>query len=221
MLSFLRSLGLVFSAPLFSVLASLAPLTASGQSPTVATPIDFTRDIQPILAARCYDCHGLENPKAGLRLTSLQDALTGGESGDPALVPRHSASSTLIQRLLTEDENDVMPQKADRLPAGEIALLQRWIDEGAVWPENQKHWAYLKPVRPALPELADATRVVRNPIDRFVLARLEKQGLAPSPDAGRARWLRRVSLDLVGLPPTPEMLAAFLADPGEIGRAHV
>ena len=221
MLSILRSLCLVSLAPLFPMLASLAPLTASGQSPTAATPIDFARDIQPILAARCYDCHGLENPKAGLRLTSLQDALTGGESGDPALIPRNSASSTLIQRLLTEDENDVMPQKADRLPAGEISLLQRWIDEGALWPENQKHWAYIKPVRPALPELADATRVVRNPIDRFVLARLEKQGLAPSPDAGRARWLRRVSLDLVGLPPTPETLAAFLADPGDAAYERV
>jgi len=222
MLSFLRSLCRVFSAPLFSVLASLAPLTASGQSPTPATPIDFARDIQPILAARCYDCHGLENPKAGLRLTSLQGALAGGESGAPALIPRNSASSTLIQRILTDDENDVMPQKADRLPAGEIALLQRWIDEGALWPENQKHWAYIKPLRPTLPELGDdAARVVRNPIDRFVLARLEKQGFTPSPDAGRARWLRRASLDLVGLPPTPEMLAAFLADPGDAAYERV
>ncbi len=214
MLSFLRSLFPVFSAPLFSVLASLVPPSASAQSLASAAPIDFARDIQPILAARCYDCHGLENPKAGLRLTSLQGALAGGESGDPALIPRNSASSTLIQRILTDDENDVMPQKADRLPAGEIALLQRWIEEGALWPENQKHWAYIKPVRPEVPELGDATRVVRNPIDRFVLARLEKQGLAPSPDAGRARWLRRVSLDLVGLPPTPDTLTTFLADSG-------
>ena len=196
----------------------LAPLLAFAQ-PTLtltalpaATPIDFARDIQPILAARCYDCHGAEKAKAGLRLTSRAHALLGGESGAPAITPSDSAKSVLIQRVLTDDENDVMPQKADRLPAAEIALLKRWIDEGAVWPENVQHWAYVKPVRPALPHLRTPASAARNAIDHFILARLEREGLSLSPETDRARWLRRVSLDLVGLPPTPEQLVAFLAD---------
>ncbi len=174
--------------------------------------IDFARDIQPILATRCYDCHGAEKAKAGFRLTSRVNALLGGESGAPAIIPGESAKSGLIQRVLTEDEADVMPQKADRLPAAEVALLKQWIDEGAVWPENVQHWAYVKPVRPALPHLGATASGALNAIDHFVLARLKREGLSLSPETDRARWLRRVSLDLVGLPPTPDQLVAFLAD---------
>lgn len=189
---------------------ALSPLLAA-TSPAPGR-IDFTRDIQPILAARCYDCHGVEKAKAGLQLTSRTHALLGGESGAAAITPGDSAKSVLIQRVLTDDENDVMPQKADRLPAAEIALLKRWIDEGAIWPENVQHWAYTKPVRPTLPGLHSAGPAARNAIDHFVIARLEREGLSLSPETDRARWLRRVSLDLTGLPPTPEQLAAFLAD---------
>jgi hypothetical protein len=181
---------------------------------TAEPKIDFARDIQPLLVSRCYDCHGAEKAKGGLHLTSLAHALRGGESAEPALVAGAGAKSLLIKRLMTDDPDDVMPQKGDRLAPDEIALLLRWIDEGAVWPENLKHWAYVKPVRPALPALASAGSSSRplNAIDSFVFTRLEKEGLAPSPPADPARWLRRVSLDLIGLPPSPNDVVAFLAD---------
>ena len=185
---------------------------ALGARATAAAPVDFARDIRPILADRCYDCHGAEKPKGGLQLVSLQTALKGGESGTPALVAGQSAKSELIARVTTADEDDVMPQKGDRLTPAQIELLKRWIDEGANWPE-QKHWAYVKPVRAAPPALTSHAARVRNPIDNFIFARLETEGLAPSPELDKPRWLRRVSLDLIGLPPTPAELAAFMADP--------
>ena len=205
----------------------LAIAIAAGPLPCRAAeaPVDFARDIQPLLASRCYDCHGPEKAKGGLHLTTLKNALRGGESGEPTLIAGASARSLLIKRVTTLDEDDVMPQKSERLPPAEVALLRRWIDEGAVWPENLKHWAYVKPVRPPLPALASTAPAARplNPIDRFVFARLEKEGLAPAPAVDAARWLRRVSLDLVGLPPSPNDVAAFLADSpaGEPAYARV
>jgi len=205
----------------------LAIAIAAGPLPCRAAeaPVDFARDIQPLLASRCYDCHGPEKAKGGLHLTTLKNALRGGESGEPSFIAGASARSLLIKRVTTLDEDDVMPQKSERLAPAEVALLRRWIDEGAVWPENLKHWAYVKPVRPPLPALASTAPAARplNPIDRFVFARLEKEGLAPAPAVDAARWLRRVSLDLVGLPPSPHDVAAFLADApaGEPAYARV
>ncbi len=189
-----------------SLLALIAATTA-----TAAPKIDFAREIQPILAQHCYDCHGTGKAKGDLRLTSLQHARRGGESGAPAIVPGDSARSVLIERVTTTDENDVMPQKSDPLPPATIAKLKQWIDEGADWPENLQHWAYVKPVRPTPPAITDR-RAIHNPIDAFILARLPAAGLRPSPPADKPRWLRRVSLDLIGLPPTPAELEAFLAD---------
>ncbi|MDP3069555.1 MAG: PSD1 and planctomycete cytochrome C domain-containing protein [Opitutaceae bacterium] len=181
------------------------------------TRVDFGRDIQPILAGRCYDCHGLDHPKAGLHLTTAVQARAGGRSGLPALVPGAPEQSEIFQRIISPHEDEVMPQKGDRLKPAEIALLKRWIEEGALWPDNLRHWAYVKPSRPALPVSAAASSAGGNPIDAFVFARLAQEGLAPSPPADRARWLRRVSLDLIGLPPTTGEIAAFLADdaPGD------
>ena len=205
----------------------LAIAISAGPLPCRAAeaPVDFARDIQPLLASRCYDCHGPEKAKGGLHLTTLKNALRGGESGEPTFIAGASARSLLIKRVTTLDEDDVMPQKSERLAPAEVALLRRWIDEGAVWPENLKHWAYVKPVRPPLPALASTAPAARplNPIDRFVFARLEKEGLAPAQAVDPARWLRRVSLDLVGLPPSPHDVAAFLADSpaGEPAYARV
>ena len=205
----------------------LAIAISAGPLPCRAAeaPVDFARDIQPLLASRCYDCHGPEKAKGGLHLTTLKNALRGGESGEPTFIAGASARSLLIKRVTTLDEDDVMPQKSERLAPAEVALLRRWIDEGAVWPENLKHWAYVKPVRPPLPVLASTAPAARplNPIDHFVFARLEKEGLAPAPAVDPARWLRRVSLDLVGLPPSPHDVAAFLADSpaGEPAYARV
>ncbi len=175
-------------------------------------PVDFARDIQPILIARCYDCHGLEQPKARLQLTAAALALQGGRSGLPALVAGSAEQSEIYQRVIATDPEEVMPQKGDRLKPAEIALLKRWIDEGAAWPENAPHWAYVKPVRPPLPSIGNSPSEIRHPIDAFVRAKLSAHPLAPSPAADRPRWLRRVSLDLIGLPPTPAEVSAFLAD---------
>lgn len=210
-----------FLARTFAAVGLSAAVLAAAVRGAAAEPkVDFARDIRPLLASKCYDCHGPEKVKGGLRLTSLEHARRGGESGDPAVVAGQSARSTLIQRIITDDEDDVMPQKSARLTPGEIALLRRWIDEGAVWPDNLSHWAYVKPLRPALPDIAAFT--ARHPsfrplnaIDHFVFARLEQEGMVPSLATDKARWLRRVSLDLVGLPPGPKELAAFLSDTGE------
>ena len=208
--------------PPLSCFFSVALALAVARAP--AATVDFTHDIQPLLASRCYDCHGAQKPKGGLQLTTRALALRGGESGDPALVPGNSARSPLIQRVTTTEPDDVMPQKGERLSAPEVALLTLWIDEGAVWPENVQHWAYVKPVRrptPALPAAFTAAVPVQNPIDAFVFERLAREGLAPSPATDRARWLRRASLDLVGLPPTPAELADFLADTSDAAFEHV
>jgi hypothetical protein len=203
-----------------ALLGGLGLATIVHSQPAPA-PIDFARDIQPILAGKCYDCHGAEKPKGGLQLISRASALRGGESGEPAFVAGASARSPLIQRIMTADENDVMPQKGEPLKPAEVALLRRWIDAGAVWPDDVRHWAYVKPVRRALPRVADPAARIHNPIDAFILARLEQAGLRPSPPADRARWLRRVSLDLIGLPPTPAEVDAFLADTRADARERV
>ncbi len=108
---------------------------------SAATPDDFAREIQPLLASRCYDCHGPATAKGGLRLNEAAHARKGGESGEPAIIPGRAADSLLLKRVLTNDEEDVMPQKGPRLTPAEVALLRRWIDEGAVWPEILRHWA--------------------------------------------------------------------------------
>src|SRR4051794_26350765 len=178
---------------------------------TVAEAVDFRRDIRPILASRCYDCHGEQKPKGGLRLTSRANALKGGDSEAPAFVAGQSAKSELLLRVTSHDKDEVMPQKGDRLSAREIELLRQWIDSGADWPDHVKHWAYEAPQRAPLPAV-QATSWPRNPIDRFVLSRLEQEKLSPSPEADRATLLRRVTLDLTGLPPTIAEIDAFSSD---------
>jgi hypothetical protein len=195
------------TAPL---LAQTSPATRP--SPLVPPPVNFARDIRPLLATHCYDCHGATKPKGGLQLTTRSLALKGGESGEPAFVPGQSKRSALMERVTTSDENDVMPQKGDRLSPAQVELLRRWIDQGAEWPDDVKHWAYEKPARPTVPAVSGAGLTLQNPIDAFVLARLQAVGLRPSAPVDKARWLRRVSLDLIGLPPTPNDVAAFVAD---------
>ena len=172
--------------------------------------VDFVRDIQPIFAAHCVKCHGPEKQMAQLRLDNRGAAMRVIAAG-------RSADSRLLHRVLGLNSEARMPKGGEPLPAAQVDLLRRWIDEGAVWPESasvdaaRRHWAFVAPVRPALPEVRLAGWV-RNPIDRFVLARLEKEGLRPSPEADRVTLLRRLSLDLIGLPPTPEEVDAFLRD---------
>jgi Protein of unknown function (DUF1549)/Protein of unknown function (DUF1553)/Planctomycete cytochrome C len=186
--------------------------------PANATP-DFVKDIQPILEKNCYSCHGPSRQKADLRWDVKEIALKGTDHG-PVIVPGKSAESRMIHLVAGLDSNMVMPQKGDRLSAQEVGLLRAWIDQGAKWPdgldpksytEKKSHWAFKAPVKAAIPSVKDK-KWVRNPIDAFVLARLEKEKLHPSPEADRVTLIRRLSLDLTGLPPTIKEIDDFVAD---------
>lgn len=177
--------------------------------------IDFKSQVKPILAARCYECHGPGKRKGELRLSNRHDAFSPAATGVPVIEPGSSNLSIMIDLVTSPDPEKRMPKKGNALTAGEIDVLRRWIDQGAVWPDDADGallpWSYKAPVRPTLPTVRDASWV-RNPIDAFVLARLEQNALRPAPPADKATLLRRVSLDLTGLPPTPAELDAFVAD---------
>ncbi len=182
-----------------------------------AASVDYARDVQPLLEQRCLECHGPKKQKATLRVDQRASLLRGGDSSKAAVVPGKSAESQVILKVISRDTDEMMPPKGDRLTEKEIALLKAWIDQGAVMPESlagggeKPHWAYAPPVRAALPR-TKGKGWSRNPIDYFVLARLEKEGLKPSPEAEKAVLLRRASLDLTGLPPTVEEVDFFLKD---------
>ncbi len=177
-----------------------------------APPIDFNRDIQPILSENCYHCHGPDAKarEAKLRLDTKDGAFRTLD-GVTSIQPGDSANSDAILRVLSTDKDDMMPPpKSNRkLTEEQKQLLKRWVDEGAVWGE---HWSFVAPKRAPVPQPDAALGTVCNPIDAFVLAPLAKQGLKQAPAAEKARLLRRVTLDLTGLPPTPEEVAAFVGD---------
>ncbi|MFO0880883.1 MAG: PSD1 and planctomycete cytochrome C domain-containing protein [Gemmataceae bacterium] len=204
-------------------------LGLSGALGAAAPAADFVRDVKPILEKHCLSCHGPEKQRASLRVDSARALLAGGSSG-PSVVPGKSGESLLIKAMLGGgDDVKVMPPKGPRVSAAEITLVRRWIDAGAQVPASEtvtpsqvrsRHWSFQPVVRPTLPAVRDVTWP-RNGIDRFILSRLEKAGVTPSPQADPATLLRRVHLDLTGVPPTPEEIAAFLADrrPGAYERA--
>ncbi|MBI5693624.1 MAG: DUF1549 domain-containing protein [Verrucomicrobia bacterium] len=204
-----------FLVPGFAV-ASVAALFAQVAPTRPAAPakLSFNEHIQPLLADHCYACHGLDpgSRKAELRLDRFEYATAKRKDGGPAIVPGKPDESPLIQRIETKDEKKVMPppEAHKTLRPDQIALLRRWVAEGA---EYEEHWAFLAPRRPALPAvLAARPAWGRNPIDAFILARLEREGLAPSAEADRRSLYRRVALDLTGVIPTPEEVDAFVAD---------
>jgi mono/diheme cytochrome c family protein len=177
----------------------------------------FSANVLPIFKSACYQCHSGSDPKAQLHLDVKSMALKGGASGT-AIIPGNSRDSRLVHRVLGEGGEAQMPLGHTPLTTAQIATLRQWIDSGAVWPDGLSaqgsaptHWAYVKPVRPQLPVVKDAAWV-RNPVDRFILARLEKEGLKPSHEASKETLIRRLSLDLIGLPPTPAEVDAFVAD---------
>jgi hypothetical protein len=180
--------------------------------------VDFERDVLPVLKSRCYSCHDARKNRAGLRLDVRSRALKGGESGKRAIVPGKPAESELYRRILSSEDEVRMPPSGERLTSRQVATLRAWIEGGARWPDalanegGKKHWAFVPPRRPSLPGVKQVS-FVRNPIDRFILARLEKEGMRPSAEADRATLLRRLSLDLIGLPPTAEEVDAFVSDP--------
>jgi cytochrome c553 len=180
----------------------------------------FASKVRPILASACFKCHGPDDAarKAKLRLDAREEALKPARSRKRAIVPGKPAESELVARIFSDDETEVMPPPATKLvlTKEQKEILKRWVEEGA---EYSPHWAFVAPTRPAVPAVKDAAWP-RNPIDRFVQARLEKEKLSPSPVADRYTLVRRVFLDLVGLPPTPAEADAFVNDrrPGAYER---
>ncbi len=200
--------------------AAAAVVGVATLPPPAAQRIEFVRDIEPLLARSCYGCHGAEKQENGLRWDVKSGALRGGTSG-PAIVPGKSAESRMIHLVAGLEKGLIMPQKGERLTPAEIGLLRAWIDQGANWPDGlnpiakaddkAKHWAFQPATRAPVP-VVKHEQWVRNSIDRFILARLEQEKLSPSPEAERGTLIRRVTYDLIGLPPTPEEVQAFLAD---------
>lgn len=174
--------------------------------------ISFNRDVRPILSDNCFACHGFDagQRKAKLRLDTADGAFKENEDGVAPIKPGDLAQSEAWRRIVSDDRDEVMPppKSHKQLTAAQKEIIKRWIEAGAAW---QGHWAFIKPERPALPTVQQP-EWVRAPIDHFILASLEREGLAPSPEADRAALIRRVTLDLTGLSPTPEEVRAFLED---------
>jgi hypothetical protein len=174
--------------------------------------INFDRDIRPILSNNCFKCHGPDHKqrKAGLRLDRRDGALAELKSGDRAIVPGKREKSALVARITAADPQERMPplSSGKKLTHEQIELLIKWVDEGG---EYRDHWSFIPLRKPELPPVKDLA-FMHNPIDQFVLARLEHEGLRPSPPADKVTLIRRVTYDLTGLPPTPAEVDAFLAD---------
>ncbi|MFO0950642.1 MAG: PSD1 and planctomycete cytochrome C domain-containing protein [Isosphaeraceae bacterium] len=195
---------------LFLIAQATADQSRGAEPP--ARPVSFSRDVRPVLARHCYACHGpdAKQRKAGLRLDLKADAFAELKSGSHAFMAGSLDESAAIERVTSEDASLRMPPGGPekQLNPEQIGVLKRWVSEGAKW---ETHWSFEPPVRPPLPSVS-VPGWVRNPIDRFVLARLDAEGLKPSPEADRAVLIRRVSLDLTGLPPDPADVEAFVRD---------
>ncbi|NUM56211.1 MAG: DUF1553 domain-containing protein [Candidatus Hydrogenedentes bacterium] len=201
-----------------SILILLMLLSAVAWADDAQPVIDFGKDVKPILAEQCYACHRPEKQKNGLRLDVREDAMRGGDSGK-AFAAGDVDNSLLIRLVSGLDEKRVMPPQGDRLTEAQIATLKAWVAQGAVWPDdlagdavvNVDHWAFKAPARPAAPAVNDVAWV-RNPIDAFVLAQLEGLNIKPSPEADRETLVRRLHFDLIGIPPAPGEVDAFVND---------
>jgi hypothetical protein len=187
----------------------ISPATLDAGEPTGRT-IEFARSIQPILLSRCVKCHGSDEPKAGLSLCDQDSALAVLDSGERAIVPGRPGESELLRRVRASGK-ERMPPTGPALTPGEITALETWIAEGADWPT---HWAYRPLQKSPVPSVqASLSAWARTPIDRFIGASLSQHGLSPSPEADRRSLLRRLHFDLIGLPPTPQEVDAFVTDP--------
>lgn len=168
--------------------------------------ISFSRDIQPLFSEKCFDCHGPDKSEGGLRLDDRKKATGQLDSGDLGIVPGKPDQGTLLGRITADDETERMPPEGDPLTKAQVELIRRWIQEGAPY---DRHWAY-RPIRNPRPPTVKDRDWIRNGIDRFVLVRLEADGIRPSPVAPRAILVKRLYYDLIGLPPTPEQVDEFL-----------
>jgi hypothetical protein len=194
------------TSPTMKATFLLLVVVAALATPAVATELDFARDIQPLLARRCYACHGPDTQEAGLRLDDRAAATAELDSGSIAVVPGDPATSEMLARITSTDHDLQMPPEGPRLTAAEVTLLERWIAAGAEW---QAHWAFRPLERPPLPP---AAAPAMNPIDAFIDAGLAARGLPRSPEADKATLLRRATYGVTGLPPTEQEMREFLAD---------
>jgi len=199
-----------------SAVAAATLVAACYSAGAAGAPVDYTRDIKPIFKQHCYRCHGASQQKGGLRADTVAFIKEGGDVG-PGLKAGDAPKSLIIQAILGQHEDiSQMPYKKPPLADADVAKISAWINAGAPAPENEEpeselHWAFVAPARPEDPKVS-RTDWARNPIDRFILARLDQDKIAPAPEADRVSLLRRVSLDLTGLPPTPADVATFVAD---------
>ncbi len=215
-----------------------AEQTEVGLPPAANIKVDFQRHIQPILEARCHSCHGVQQQLGGLRLDSREVALAGGYTG-AVIIPGKSQESRLIHLvagLKKSAQDPVMPMRGDQLTSQEVGLLRAWIDQGALWTEPEgssaekvlpmptraahTRWAFRPPAKAPIPSVKNRGWV-KNPIDAFVLEGLERQGIDPSPEADPTTLVRRLGLDLLGLPPTTQQVDDFLAATGPLAYEHL
>jgi mono/diheme cytochrome c family protein len=197
--------------PFLATTLACSSVAAAGVSPQESQDgqrVSFFDSIKPLFSVHCYKCHGPEKSKGGLRLDLRDRALAAGDSGTPAIIPGASTRSELMRRVTSRDPEERMPPQGPPLTETEITRLQRWVDEGAFWPERDDYWAFRPPVGAPVPDGAAA-----HPIDRFLDARLALAKLAPVPPADARTLLRRAFFDLLGEPPSPEEAARFLPDP--------
>ncbi|HTD85823.1 MAG TPA: DUF1549 domain-containing protein, partial [Candidatus Binatia bacterium] len=202
-----------------SAFAAQTPIDVSRLPAPAARTIDFVKDVQPILSGSCYNCHGLKRAEAGLRFDRRSDALRGSDNG--AVIIAGKGSESLMVHAVSGLRDDLkMPKKGEALTAEQVGILRAWIDQGAVWPDSASgekkadHWGFKAPQRPAVPAVKNQAWV-RTPIDNFIMAHLEKENLAPSPEADKTTLLRRLTLDLIGLPPKIADVNTFLSDDSE------
>ncbi|MBI5758825.1 MAG: DUF1549 domain-containing protein [Planctomycetales bacterium] len=194
--------------PRMIVLTLLVLISFVGIAHAQGPSVDFGRDIQPLFARRCFACHGPDEDKGGLRLNKHEAALAELDSGDRAIVPGKPDESVILERIATDDASLRMPPKGKPLSAEEMGLIRRWIAQGAKW---TGHWAF-EPLQKVSPPEVRNKAVVRNPIDAFIIAKLEQRGLTLSAPAEKVALLRRITFDITGLPPNPAEVAAFVAD---------
>jgi mono/diheme cytochrome c family protein len=205
--------------PAFLALLGLGLCLAPAPGAVVrAAPVDYARDVKPLLARHCVSCHGAAKPRGGLRLDTAAAAVKGGKSG-PSVVPGHADESPLIEAVLGEGTTERMPLKRPPLSDRQVATLRAWIDQGAGAPAdevptalNETHWAFTPPKRPAIPAVPDPAWAA-SPIDALLRARMDKEGIRPSFEADRVTLIRRATFDLTGLPPTPAEVTSFVEDP--------
>jgi mono/diheme cytochrome c family protein len=206
-----------------AILIAGACIAASAEGPAMP---DFERDVRPLLDAHCVKCHGPEKQKGGLRFDLKEGAFKTGDSGEKAIIPRRATESRLIKLVTSSDPDERMPSKGEPLSSHQVDLLKRWIDGGAQWTdtgtnatakrselvvtdEDRQHWSYRPLTNPSSPAVKNRSWP-RTPVDNFILARLEKNKLTPTAQADAHKLVRRIYFDLIGLPPTPEQVNAFL-----------